>query len=147
MRTKNSSPELEALYKELMDVIRSYPITTVFATGVNELTTVVYDVAPYRVRFYLFSNSPQPVAELSNDGAYLILHPFKDSFRAGDHYVSEDRIIADMRGTIHAAMVKRDQACCADTRMTYEQLYSTTPVAQAQKNKQGNRGMKLAPRT
>ena len=147
MRTKVSTPELEALYDELIDVIKSYPITTVFAAGVNDLTTVVYEAEPYRVRFYLFSNSPQPVAELSNKGTYLVLHPFQDTFRPGDHYISEERIITELKATIHQAMIKRDQACSLDTRMTYEELFNATPVAQVTKNRQGNRGMKLAPRT
>lgn len=129
MRTKESSIQLKELHDLLLDVIRSYPITTVFAGGVNDLTTVVYETEPSRTRFYLFSRSANPVAELSNNGEYLILHPFKAIGLSGDQYITEPQIVKEVHAAIGAAKFRRDQVCTLETRMTYEELTGDLPIA------------------
>lgn len=128
MRTKESTPELKALHDELLDVIRSYPITTVFSAGVNDLTTVVYEAEPSRTRFYLFSRSASPVGELSNNGDYLILHPYKVPGQPGDQYATDAQIVKEVRSAIGAAKFRRDQVCSLETRMTYDELTADLPV-------------------
>lgn len=149
MRSKESTPEVKKLYDELMDVIRSYPVATVFATGIEDLTSVVFthDLRiGDMVRFYLFSSSATPLAELTADGGYLILYPYGNKNNSGDRYLSDEDIFQEMKTLVALAYDRRDQACSLDTRMTYNEAFGPLLGNALVRKPAGNRGLKLTPR-
>lgn len=128
-----------ALFKEIMELVNSYPITTVFGCDMDGLTSVINhkDAHPY-IRFYIFARSAAPVAEVRYDGVSILLvkdHSKQDS----PPFVHPDQLNKEMSVLVSLIKARRNEACILETRVSYDETFNpdsafnTLPVSDKRK--------------
>lgn len=128
-----------ALFKEIMELVNSYPITTVFGCDLDGLTSVINhkEAHPY-IRFYIFGRSAAPVAEIRYDGVSILLvkdHSQQDS----PPFVHPDRLTKEMSVLVSLIKARRNEACSLETGVSYVEMFdpdsafNALPVTQKRK--------------
>lgn len=112
----------ESLFAELLKIIKSYPIATVFGYNVDGITSVVHseDYHPM-IRFYIFSKSHSPVGEIVYPGKSLLLR--KDHSRQGyPTFIDLEGVNQVMESLIRQAKDRRNTTCVSQTGVEYKDM-------------------------
>lgn len=128
-----------ALFKEIMELVNSYPITTVFGCDMDGIVSVINhkEAHPY-IRFYIFARSAAPVAEIRYDGVSILL--VKDhSKQNSPPFVHPDQLNKEMSVLVSLIKARRNEACILETRVSYDEMFNSDsdfdalPVAKKRK--------------